>query len=329
MALAKRPILRHRVVPPRDDLLDRVPQAAGRAAGIAFGGGIQIDKTPLRIEHQHAVVHAVDDHVARHRHQAEQPVAIQAEREAGARHRERDGRDVEPRRQQPREVDQVSDPRHQCAGDDEQRLPAIRRGEAAPAARQRQRAGRDQQIAVTGVDPVPRPARIDEADAVRRRHLGDGRPVNVVALVGRGEDQRRHGDHPHDPPQHAVGRPRGPRVVAGEQQPEHADRGDAEVLELGDHDSRRRVIHERVQGARQAPHRHREHQPAKRHAAGHAAPAARDHRRPDRQARGRKERGCLHGCLPVHEVFIINRPAQKLSLSRQALVVISGKLKVL
>ena len=64
--------------------------------GVALGRGVQIDDAPLRIEHDHAVVHAVDDHVARDRHEAEQAIAIDPQREAGAGYGEGDRREVEP-----------------------------------------------------------------------------------------------------------------------------------------------------------------------------------------------------------------------------------------
>ena len=71
------------------------PKLLHGAAGVALGGRIQIDDAALRIEHEHAVVHAVHHHVARDGHEAEQAVAIDAPREARAGDGERQRRGIE------------------------------------------------------------------------------------------------------------------------------------------------------------------------------------------------------------------------------------------
>ena len=219
--------------PPRDHFFDRPAKAGHRHAGVALGGGVQIDEAPLRVEHDHAVVHAVDDHVARDGHQAEQAVAIDAAGEARARHRERHRRRSRPAGGTRDEIQEVADPRHDRADDDQRGLPAVRRREAAQAAHQRERADQQQEVAVAGVHPVPRAAAIHEPRACRRRDFGDRRPVQRVAARWSTTSSERDGRH--DPDQHAQQAIAGPRhaaVLGREEQPQHADRRDAEILEL-------------------------------------------------------------------------------------------------
>src|SRR4029453_4541333 len=87
----------------------------------------------------------------------------------------------------------------------------------------------------------------------------------------------------------------------GEQQPEHADRRHAEVLELCDDDASVVVAGERVHGAGEAPHRDRRHLPPERDATRYAAACARDHSGPDGQSGGCEERSHLHNSWPGHE----------------------------
>ena len=66
-----------------------------------------------------------------------------------------------------------------------------------------------------------------------------------------------------------------------------------------------RVVDQRVDRAREAPQRDREHHPAERGAARHAAARARDRGGPIESAGGRKKRGRVHGCWPEHGSSII------------------------
>ena len=125
-SLAKRAVFVHRGVPPRHHFIDRTSQRCVGAAGVALGCGIEIDQAPLRIQHDHAVVHAVDHHVARHGHQAEQAISIHSPREARAGYGKRDRREVQAAdRQRAGQIKKVRDPRHDRAGDDQRGLPAI------------------------------------------------------------------------------------------------------------------------------------------------------------------------------------------------------------
>ncbi len=301
LAAGHRPFIVDRFRPPRHDLVDRTSEAGLIAAGVFLGGRVEIDDPALRVEHDHAIVHILDDHVTRDRHEPEQAIAINAPREAPARHGERDWREVEAvHRQEAAEIQEVADPRHQRADDYQCGLTAIRWREAPQSAHECRGADQDEEVTVGGVDPVPRSAAVDQARSGRRGDRRDRRPVELVLFVRGREQQRRDRHGPHEQPQHLLAGPRHPAVLGREQQPQHADRRDAEVLELRNDDAGLVVVDERVHRARRAPQRDGHHHPAEGCAAGHAAARAGNHCGPNRQAGGGKQCCRLHADRQEH-----------------------------
>ena len=163
------------------------------------------------------------------------------QREARARYRERDRREIEAATGSARrEVEEVADPRHDRADDDQRRLPAIRRREAAQPAHQRRGADQDQEVAVGRVHPVPRcrPCRRGDGPSGVATSV-DRRPIEMVLLVGRRPAAAsRPARSTRSTASEALGRPRDAAVIRREEQPQHADRRDAEVLELRNEDAR-------------------------------------------------------------------------------------------
>jgi hypothetical protein len=124
--------------------------------------------------------------------------------------------------------------------------------------------------------------------------------MQLMLFVGGHEHERHHRHDPHQRSRDALRRPRDAAVVRREEQPQHADRRDAEILEFRDDDARRESsisvcialvkLHHAIASIIQ-PNAVRR---ARRGACARS-------RRPDRQSGRREQRGRLHDCWPEHE----------------------------
>ena len=227
----------------------------------------------LVVQHQHAFDHGVEQRVARHRHQLEQPVAVHGVGVDRAGEGEGEGGRIQARHgREAAEISHVGDPGDQCAGEQGGGLTPIDHFAAHDGVQQLHRTDQDQQIIVQGGEPEGRAVRVNEVGAGRVGRGFDFAPEPAVLFVAEHQRQGRGRNDPQPGGSQSRTGAVAPRILARKQDPQHGHADDAQVFESGPVNFGACIDGDRLQHAEQFPGRGCDHQQHERRSAGRAAP---------------------------------------------------------